>query len=93
MDNNLYGLAKCHWVSQFKVQKVKKFESNSQSQAAQILTNNIQMLSLCLSYFITAVSACDVVTKLVVTQHYGPSFNESARKWSLPTEIGGGNYL
>ena len=71
----------------------EKFELNSQLQTAQILTNDVQMLILWLSYFITTVSACDVVTKLVVTQHYGPSFNESARKWSLPTEIGGGNYL
>ena len=49
----------------------EKFELNSQLQTAQILTNNVQMLILWLSYFITTVSACDVVTKLVVTQHYG----------------------
>ena len=39
----------------YKWQKMKKFALNSQLQPYQILTNDDQMLILCLSYFITTV--------------------------------------
>ena len=40
----------------YKPKKVKKLTSNSQLLTVQILTNGIQVLILCLSYFITTVS-------------------------------------
>ena len=39
----------------YKHQKVKKFALNLQLQTIQILTNDVQMLILCISYFITTV--------------------------------------
>ena len=39
----------------YKHQKNKKFASNLQLQTIQFLTNNVQMLILCLSYLITTV--------------------------------------
>ena len=42
--------AKKKW---FKAKKVKKLALNSQLLAVQILTNDVQVLILCLSYFIT----------------------------------------
>ena len=37
----------------YKPQKVKKFAFNSQIKPDQLLTNNVQMLNLCLSCFTT----------------------------------------
>ena len=39
-----------------KHQEIKKFALNLQLQTIQILTNNVQVLILCLSYFIIAVT-------------------------------------
>ena len=39
----------------YKQQKMKKFALNLQLQPFQILTNDVQMLIFCLSYFITTV--------------------------------------
>ena len=41
---------------QYKSQKVKKFVLNSQLQAVQTLTNDVQVLILCLSYHIITLS-------------------------------------
>ena len=41
----------------YKHQKNKKFTLNSLLQTCQILTNDDQMIILCLSYFITIVQA------------------------------------
>ena len=40
--------------------KVKKFALNSQLQTVQILTNDVQMLIFCLSYFTTAVLTYEI---------------------------------
>ena len=37
------------------MQKIKKFALNLQLQTIQILTNDVQVLILCLSYYITTV--------------------------------------
>ena len=39
----------------YKPKKVKKLALNSQLLTVQILTNDVQVLILCLSYFITTV--------------------------------------
>ena len=39
----------------YKTNKVKKLALNSQLPNVQILTNDVQVLILCLSYFITTV--------------------------------------
>ena len=46
-----------NWPQQFldKHQRINKFASNLQRQTIQILTNDVQMLILCLSYFTTTV--------------------------------------
>ena len=44
--------AKRKW---YKPKKVKKMALNSQLLTVQILTNDVQVLILCLSYFITTV--------------------------------------
>ena len=44
--------AKSKW---YKPKKVQKLALNSQLLAVQILTNDVQVLILCLSYFITTV--------------------------------------
>ena len=38
------------------MQKIKKFALNLQLQTIQILTNDVQVLIFCLSYFITTVN-------------------------------------
>ena len=38
------------------MQKIEKFALNLQLQIIQIMTNNVQMLILCLSYIITTVN-------------------------------------
>ena len=43
-----------------KLQKIKKFALNSQLQTVQILTNDVQMLVLCLSYIITTVLTYEI---------------------------------
>ena len=45
--------AKSKW---YKPKKVKKLALNSQLLTVQILTNDVQVLILCLSYFITTVT-------------------------------------
>ena len=47
--------AKSKW---HKSKKVKKLASNSQLRTVQILTNDVQVLILCLSYFISTVIQC-----------------------------------
>ena len=44
--------AKSKW---YEPKKVKKLASNSQLLTVQILTNDVQVLILCLSYFITTL--------------------------------------
>ena len=44
--------AKSKW---YKPKKVKKLALNAQLLIVQILTNDVQVLNLCLSYFITTV--------------------------------------
>ena len=46
--------AKIKW---YKPKKFKKLALNSQLLTVQILTNDVQVLILCLSYFITTVTA------------------------------------
>ena len=48
-------------TKRYKYHKNKKFTLNSQLQTYQILTNDDQMLILCLSYVITTVSYCTEV--------------------------------
>ena len=50
--------AKSKW---FKPKKVKKLALNSQLLTFQILTNDVQMLILCLSYFITTVTQSEMI--------------------------------
>ena len=45
-------MAKIKW---YEPKKVKKWALNSQLLTVQILTNDVQVLILCLSYFITTV--------------------------------------
>ena len=45
-------------ISLYKPQKVKKLKLNSQLLTVQILTNDVQVIILCLSYLITAVMSC-----------------------------------
>ena len=47
--------AKSKW---YKPKKVKKLALNAQLLIVQILTNDVQVLILCLSYFITTVRRC-----------------------------------
>ena len=47
--------AKSKW---YKPKKVKKLTLNSQLLTVQILTNDVQVLIFCLSYFITTVPFC-----------------------------------
>ena len=51
-----YKLPK-HWASVVRVLTYSKFALNLQLQAIQMLKNDVQMLILCLSYFITTVLA------------------------------------
>ena len=54
-------ISKSKW---YKHHKIKKFPLNLQLQKIQILTNNVEMLLLCLSYFITTVpSKSQIPTK------------------------------
>ena len=47
---------------QYKHQKIKKFALDSQLQTIQIVTNDVQMLILCLSHFIATVNENHSVT-------------------------------
>ena len=72
----------------YKQQNNKKLTLNSQLQTYQILTNNDQMLILCLSYFITTVQKlflefwqvmkllCDVAAPTSYKQLFSLKFNE-----------------
>ena len=52
MTAPIVSRAKSKW---YKPQKVKKLALTSQLLTVQILTNDVQVLILCLSYFITTV--------------------------------------
>ena len=54
----------------YKHQKIKKFALKLQLKTIQILTNDVQMLILCLSYYFTAVIEGIVVQKSVYTSIY-----------------------
>ena len=54
LNNSNSFKAKSKW---YKPKKVTKLALNSQLLTVQILTNDVQVLILCLSYFITTVKA------------------------------------
>ena len=56
-------------------QKIKKLPLDSQLQTYQILTNDVQMPILCLSYFITIVQLTDNAN-LVLRDDFETDFNE-----------------
>ena len=53
-------------IKGFKPQKVSKLALNSQLKTVQILTNNVQMLMFCLSYFITTVCVLKIIIKMTI---------------------------
>ena len=52
--------AKIKW---YKPKKDKKLALNSQLLTVQILTNDVQVLNLCLTYLITTVTCNDLTIK------------------------------
>jgi hypothetical protein len=52
-DSNIVSRAKSKW---YKPKKSRNWQWNSQLLTVQILTNDVQVLILCLSYFITTVN-------------------------------------
>ena len=52
--------------------KGKKLALNSYLLTVQILTNDVQVLILCLSYFITTVMKNNPRFRLLYMQHYKP---------------------
>ena len=56
--SQIVSRAKSKW---YKPKKFKKLALNSQLLTVQILTNDVQVLILCLSYFITTVQWIQII--------------------------------
>ena len=54
-NNKRFVILSCNQSSDAILKKVKKLALNSQLLTVQILINDVQVLILCLSYFITTV--------------------------------------
>ena len=54
-------------INWFKSKNVKKLAFNPQLQTVQTLTNDVQMLIFCLSYFITTVIEAPLKKRIIMS--------------------------